>query len=171
MSNNLPNQPKKYTWIAKVKESIEWVLIDHEKHLPLSVVYILQCEESFKIKIGITQNLDQRMKDIQSMCPTKLRLIACFVVHGVEVERFLHRTFDDFRLHGEWFKIPSNKCDIIEKLNSEYQELSKQSQAEREKIFKDLPKNNPQAVFDDVFGESILDFVLRLGNEELKNEN
>jgi len=99
------------TWIASVEHgSIEWKLIDRE-NLQLSVVYFLQCQETKKVKIGISQNFNKRFKEIQSMSPTKLRL------------------------HGEWFLIPEGMDGLIVDLGSKAGELQSQSPFEKEKIF------------------------------------
>jgi hypothetical protein len=107
-------------WIAKVKECVEWELADL-RDPKLSTVYVLQCEETSRFKIGITQNLKQRFKEIQTTCPTRLRVIFSFYTISQEVERYLHRVFERYRLHGEWFAIPNYKMGLINSLRIDLQ--------------------------------------------------
>ncbi len=123
------------TWIASVEHgSIEWKLIDRE-NLQLSVVYFLQCQETKKVKIGISQNFNKRFKEIQSMSPTKLRSLVRFPTIGQGLEVFLHNHFKEYRLHGEWFLIPEGMDGLIVDLGSKAGELQSQSPFEKEKIF------------------------------------
>ena len=66
-------------------------------------VYFLYCEELNRIKIGITSDLDQRINQIQSCCPSKLELIATFWNCTSECEKRFHSKFEEDRLNGEWF--------------------------------------------------------------------
>jgi hypothetical protein len=123
------------TWVASVENgSIEWRLIDRE-NLQLSVVYILQCQETGKVKIGITQHFNQRLKDIQATSPTKLKLVVRFPTIGQGLESFLHNHFKEHRLHGEWFLIPWGMDGLLSDLRNKAIELSSQSILEKEKIF------------------------------------
>jgi hypothetical protein len=126
-----------FFWTARVKESIEWVLVDRDKCSPLSIVYILRCCDTGRVKIGITQNLDQRVKEIQAMSPTELNVVCSFIVEGQDVERFFHRLFDKYRLHGEWFEIPSSEFLGIHELEEELSKLLKQTQDERRNILEE----------------------------------
>lgn len=60
--------------------------------------YIFQTESY--IKIGRTENLLDRFKDIQSTCPTPLSIVA---VSRGNCEYFLHYLCKTHRLRGEWF--------------------------------------------------------------------
>jgi hypothetical protein len=115
------NNKSNFVLVAKVviKKEIEWVLMD-KREQPVSFVYALQCEETSRVKIGITQNVRQRLKDIRAMCSTNLRLILCVPAIGQEVELFLHREFDRFRLHGEWFAIPRGRIGRLTGLKMDY---------------------------------------------------
>lgn len=73
-------------------------------------VYLL--EASGLYKIGISKDAHARLKQIQSMCPCRIRLLAMWKLPVrkdiVELERELHRTFADCRVHGEWFDIQAD---------------------------------------------------------------
>lgn len=66
-------------------------------------LYILSC--GGRIKIGVTSNIDQRLKSLQTGNPEQI------VVEYIEerknptkAERYLHKCFAKRRLVGEWFE-------------------------------------------------------------------
>ena len=68
------------------------------------------------IKIGYSQNVDRRIKQLQTSCDAELILLYT-VMGSRETEGFYHRYFSMDRLNGEWFKADriANwiKCDKI----------------------------------------------------------
>ena len=72
-------------------------------------IYFIEMEGSEAIKIGRTDANDvtQRMRQLQTGQPAKLRLIGT-IEGGAEVERNLHEQFADLRINGEWFRGPSS---------------------------------------------------------------
>jgi predicted GIY-YIG superfamily endonuclease len=96
------NKPKESTW---------WV-------------YFLQGKKTNLIKVGITRDLKQRIKQIRFMSPDKLKLIQSIkyvnAVRGNEItakdaEYRLHRIWKKYRKHGEWFT-----TEILLSLNDIY---------------------------------------------------
>lgn len=67
-----------------------------------SVVYILGSPGSHVVKIGTTTRPDQRIKDIQTMSPVPIEVLA-LMPGGRAEEAALHRHFSGLRTHGEWF--------------------------------------------------------------------
>lgn len=67
-----------------------------------AVVYAVAA--GWRVKIGFTANLEQRLKEIQAMCPVPLELLAT-VPGGRAREAALHREFAGDRVHGEWFEL------------------------------------------------------------------
>lgn len=67
------------------------------------VVYFIQAETGGPIKIGTAIDAEKRMASLQLSCPVKLRLLSKRP-GGERLERFLHRQFAAYRLHGEWFE-------------------------------------------------------------------
>lgn len=65
-------------------------------------VYVIGAPESTTVKIGITVDLDDRLRQIQSMCPVKVAVLWATPGSGA-LERALHRRFTQQRSHGEWF--------------------------------------------------------------------
>ena len=78
-------------------------------------VYFIQGEKTKLIKIGKTQNLiDNRFKQIQANSPDVLSFLGgC--LESVYTESYLHKVFDEYRVHGEWFQ-PDKK--ILEFINN-----------------------------------------------------
>lgn len=73
------------------------------KHNKSAQVYILSCGDL--IKIGVTNDIKQRLASLQTGNPVPI------VLEYIEdknqpykVESYLHRTFNSYRIRGEWFK-------------------------------------------------------------------
>ena len=64
-------------------------------------IYFIQGCETERVKIGISNNVDQRLKGIQSSEP--LKLLGIIKDGGKKLETELHERFKSFRVHGEWF--------------------------------------------------------------------
>ncbi len=83
------------------------------------VVYFVQSAMGGPIKIGITSDLEARMKVLQMCCPFVLRVL--HAVRGVDrsFESALHKRFAHYRLHGEWFENTRELMELIEWLKRE----------------------------------------------------
>ena len=80
----------------------------------LPMVYTLTTEGFEYIKIGMTKNIKNRMRNIQSGCPFKLSLWVCaYTKNPAQVEAEIHDKMEKFRLHGEWFSPDENALDEI----------------------------------------------------------
>lgn len=77
-------------------------------------VYMIQCEATARIKIGIADDVDARVADIQRMSPTKLNVVAEFPSDGATLEGYFHRVFERCRVHGEWFDPDDQMIEQIE---------------------------------------------------------
>lgn len=66
-------------------------------------VYFVEAGEGGAIKIGVTANVQARIKAIQTTNPLEIRLIAA-IPGDHRDERRLHKRFKDERLNGEWFR-------------------------------------------------------------------
>jgi hypothetical protein len=62
--------------------------------------YFIQAGPDGPVKIGIADDVEKRLKELQTGCPHDLRIIGR--IKG-NVESRLHEIFDQFRLRGEWF--------------------------------------------------------------------
>lgn len=69
------------------------------------MIYFVQETGWFRnrVKIGITDNIKQRLAALRSLSPSNLKLKLVFP-GGIETEAIYHERFADYRLHGEWFR-------------------------------------------------------------------
>lgn len=81
-----------------------------------SVVYFIQGDDETPIKIGMTSNLEQRLRQIQPSCPYKLKVL-CQVYGYIREEHYLHKKFEQHRLHNEWFKPAEEILELVDKIN------------------------------------------------------
>lgn len=69
------------------------------------MIYFIQDDVSFLIKIGFTSQDDagSRLAQLQTGSPAKLMLL-CAIDGDRDIEGALHRKFQHARTHGEWFR-------------------------------------------------------------------
>ena len=70
------------------------------------------------VKIGISENPEQRLSALQGSSPIELELL-CVVPGGRKLENKLHRQFKSLRGSGEWFKAEQELMEYIINLNGE----------------------------------------------------
>lgn len=64
-------------------------------------VYFIRCAD--RVKIGFAGDFTQRLRVLKTSCPFPVEIIA--VVDGDrDLELLLHRSFVEYRRHGEWFE-------------------------------------------------------------------
>ena len=74
-------------------------------------IYMLTCSEGapFYIKIGITDQITQRMKTLMTACPVKpVQLSVCEARSrgwARKIEKSLHGAMAKWRCNGEWFRV------------------------------------------------------------------
>ena len=94
--------------------SLDAEKLAHQAHF----IYFILNRDSNAIKIGHAKNLEKRIKTLQTSSPAKLTLIKSIQVgsssEAKELERSLHRKFNEIRITGEWFKA---EVDLLEYIN------------------------------------------------------
>jgi hypothetical protein len=65
-------------------------------------LYLIQSKNIGSIKIGIAQDCNARLKQLQTANPYELKLVHVFKGMG-NLEKYLHKELDAFKLQGEWF--------------------------------------------------------------------
>ena len=121
---------------------------DGFENLEIKGVYLIRNEDNNKLKIGITNNLPRRLKEIRKsfqFCGTIPKLkIECYIEykHNLELEQFLHKEFKEINYQNEWFVI--DDIDIIlEKLNDfEYIEPKKEIKLDIKEKNIDIEESN-----------------------------
>lgn len=80
---------------------------DETRTVNPSIVYIITADEYVEIfKIGITNDIVQRIKSMQTGCPFVLFALRAYVVSNpMAVEAMLHAFFHKKRMQGEWFRL------------------------------------------------------------------
>lgn len=80
-----------------------------------SNVYVIGPEKG-PFKIGITNDVDKRLRALQTANPRKLAVhFSIAAEDAAAIEKAMHAKFGDKRLQGEWFKAPLRT--IIDALN------------------------------------------------------
>lgn len=88
-----------------------------EQNLP-QVLYIMQNGKTNEYKIGITNDINRRYRDLQTGCPNELRIVKIWTHYQRKIiqkyERVLHNYFKicKIRANGEWFRLSDE--DIAE---------------------------------------------------------
>ena len=84
------------------------------KRNKLPIVYVFASRELDYIKIGKTKSVKQRLSNVQSGCPFHLHLwIAIATPKAAEIEKFLHKRYEEYNLRGEWFCLFSQQLDEL----------------------------------------------------------
>ena len=80
----------------------------------LPVVYCLITDDEKYIKIGRTKNIKNRMNNIQSGCPFRLTLFACFKTDTPHLsEAYVLDMLSHCNVRGEWFYPNDNDMEFI----------------------------------------------------------
>jgi len=84
--------------------------VEHNK-----IVYFVQSRLGGPIKIGLTTQLNQRLKQLQNESPIPLQIVGA--LRGDEkVEAAIHERFRKLRLHGEWFEPSTELVEFIRQI-------------------------------------------------------
>jgi hypothetical protein len=84
-------------------------------------IYLLQSGETTCYKIGVSKNINSRIKELQSGNPYPIKLVACADLSREDfregaywmIEQSFHGMLRDARLSGEWFDLTSRDVEII----------------------------------------------------------
>jgi hypothetical protein len=85
---------------------IDWCII--QSMTKKSYVYLIHDKTSNAVKIGRSNSVHQRLKELQISNPNKL-VVLCVIPciserHSKEVEIDLHHEYSEYHLRGEWFR-------------------------------------------------------------------
>jgi len=71
-----------------------------------SRIYFIRADKTNSFKIGISSNPHKRLKSMQVGSSAKLLLTRDVEVNNpLEIEGLLHKEFDRYKIHGEWFSM------------------------------------------------------------------
>ena len=70
-------------------------------------VYILRSGNTNNFKIGVSKNIENRIKQLQTGAGIELELIYKSMIcsNAFSIEKDVHKHFEEYRTFGEWFKI------------------------------------------------------------------
>lgn len=70
------------------------------------MIYFIGNKKENICKIGVSNNVDKRIKEIQCSCPFEVEVLITYAVSDdYLIERALHNKYDEHRLNGEWFNL------------------------------------------------------------------
>lgn len=71
-------------------------------------IYLIECHEF--VKVGIADDANSRLVQLQVGCPYELRLLASFPTqHAARDEARLHGLWKRYEVRGEWFIVPAGE--------------------------------------------------------------
>ncbi len=81
------------------------------------MIYFIKTEKFDLVKIGHTNDIKSRIKELQVASPFKLKCIKLISILDRQGESFLHRVFNTKRQSGEWFVYDSSVKNFINNLH------------------------------------------------------
>lgn len=91
-----------------------------------NLVYLIQMGDTKYYKIGITKNINNRIKSLQTGNPLPLHTVTTIELGELymnlvkDLEKQLHLLFSYCRKYGEWFKFENKEQDIIINWSKKY---------------------------------------------------
>jgi len=82
--------------------------------------YLYAISNGQEIKLGMSSNVDGRLKTLQTSSPSELVILWKYYISdtpagAIKIEKMLHRACKEFHIRGEWFKM---ECiDTVNKFN------------------------------------------------------
>ncbi|MEU1128339.1 GIY-YIG nuclease family protein [Streptomyces sp. NPDC005900] len=76
-------------------------------------VYVIGSPSNWTVKIGVSVDLVRRLREIQNLSPTKLKVLWS-TPGGLALEQALHDHFAGIRSHGEWFTFTSDPVQAVQ---------------------------------------------------------
>ncbi len=83
-------------------------------------IYLIRCVENNFYKIGISKNIERRLKQIQTSSPDKIYLVHKYQSqHASKIEKALHSFFKAYHRNNEWFELSlSEEMEFIKMCSS-----------------------------------------------------
>lgn len=111
---------KQYGWVKGVytsDEKLDLILVSDTSTNDDGFVYLITFKDSaYKryVKIGVANNVEVRLKTLQTSTPFKLSIMGAFYCRNKnKVEAALHDVFKDKRMCGEWFDLSDSDIFLI----------------------------------------------------------
>ena len=89
----------------------------------LYFIYFIENKKMYT-KIGITSDIDKRMKELQTGNPFKLLVKYIFYdVNALNLEKEFHKIFENKKIRNEWFMLDKNDFNFVHELMREYYKI------------------------------------------------
>ena len=83
------------------------------KHEPL-VVYVIHAEGTDYYKVGIANDIQDRISRMQGSCPHGLTLVKTIACRNAAAkEKEMHSRLNQYRVRGEWFKLQPDQVQAL----------------------------------------------------------
>lgn len=80
----------------------------------IKYIYILRLGNLQYYKIGVSSDIDTRVKQLQAGSPEELiRIYSKEFATPYKLETYLHKKYKDYNTHGEWFKFKTSEVDEV----------------------------------------------------------
>lgn len=90
------------------------------KNNKLGFVYFIQLvDQNQNIKIGYTNNIEERIKTLQISSPYEIRLLG-FMKGNISLEKSIQKMFANIKILGEWFHPSKELIEFINKSATSY---------------------------------------------------
>jgi hypothetical protein len=87
----------------------------------MRVVYLVGNKQEGRYKIGVTTDINQRLRGLSTASPIKIELITLWFYEGHrKLEKYLHTQFHANHLNGEWFQLSEEDISRCNKLAVRY---------------------------------------------------
>lgn len=95
----------------------------NKKKHPISNIYIAKLWELNIYKIGVSQNVNRRLRDLNAASPFEVVLVqSTSVSNAYDLELKIHETYKSDSLKGEWFHFTNNDVTSITNLITQWQD-------------------------------------------------
>lgn len=109
------------------------------------MIYFIEAVGAGLVKIGFTErDVEQRLKELQTGCPHKLRTLATMEGNATE-EAELHLVLAHLRANGEWFRLEGELrllVWLVPRVFAELDELSRDISCERQRASEHIRQVN-----------------------------
>ena len=86
-------------------------------------IYFYHLPKSNLVKIGVSSNVNQRIKTLSTGCNEVGSLIRVIDGFGFSAEKWLHNYYTDYRVKGEWFAFTESMLSVQIPINLKTNEL------------------------------------------------
>jgi len=111
-NGSLTNRAKKE--LVRALNDRIWELKAYENTKNGRSVYFIGNEELGIVKIGISNDVERRLSDIQVSFPYDLKILAVLENKTTQLEKYLHDKFEKYNKRGEWYELSKEIKEYID---------------------------------------------------------